>query len=118
MPTNGEKTTNPIIPEEPEIRKEAGNQLSGVEDVESLTSVIDSITSPLIINRDPIGCEDEFETTDYGEGTIDCALPLHPEDGQRHRVQYLDGKLNIKSRVQGAGGVQGELVMLRVYVEL
>ena len=25
---------------------------------------------------------------------------------------------DIKSRVQGAGGVQGELVMLRVYVEL
>ena len=39
--------------------------------------------------------EDAFEATDYGEGTIDCVLPLHPEDDQTHRVQYLDDKLRL-----------------------
>ena len=100
--TAGEtKIMNPVIPEEPESHAEGGNQLPGVEeDFQDLSSLIDSIVSPLIIDRDYVeredsfeapdrDCvehEDAFEATDYGEGTIDCALPLHPEDNQTHRV--------------------------------
>ena len=48
--------------------------------------------SPLIVDRDPWESEDEFESTDYGDGTIDCALPLHTEDNKHHSVTYLDSK--------------------------
>ena len=50
---------------------------------------------PLIIDRDCVEHEDAFEATDYGEGTIDCVLPLHPDDDQTHIVQYLDDKLRL-----------------------
>lgn len=83
---------NPIIPEEPEIRKEAGNSILGFKEEESLTTIIDSVMSPLIVDRDPWESEDEFESADYGEGIIDCALPLHTEDNKRHSVTYLDSK--------------------------
>ena len=84
---------NPIIPEETESHAEGGNQLPGVEeDFKDLSSTIDSIVSPLVIDRDCVEREDAFEPTDYGEGTIDCVLPLHPEDDQTHRVKYLDDK--------------------------
>ena len=84
---------NPIIPEESEIRKEVGNQIPGVEEEEGLTTLIDSIMSPLIVDRDHRESEDEFESADYGEGTINCVLPLHPEDSKRRSVTYLDDKL-------------------------
>ena len=79
-----------IIPEEPDSHTERGNQLLGVkEDFEDLSSIIESIVSPLIIDRDYVEREDAFEATDYGKGTnIDCVLPLHPENDQSHRVQY------------------------------
>ena len=41
--TAAEKTMNPIIPEEPEIRKKAGNSILGFEEEESLTTIIDSV---------------------------------------------------------------------------
>ena len=111
--TAGEtKIMNPVIPEEPDSHAEGGNQLPGVEeDFKDLSSLIDSIVPPLIVDRDCVGrgdafeaasrdCaervrEDAFEATDYCEGTIDCVLPLHHEDNQTHRVQYLDGKLRL-----------------------
>ena len=83
---------NPIIPEEPEIRKEAGNSILGFEEEESLTTIIDSVMSPFIIDRNHSESEDEFESTDYGDNTIDCVLPTHTEDNQHHSVIYLDSK--------------------------
>ena len=37
--------------------------------------------------------EDIFESTYYRDDTVDCVLPLYPEDGHRHRVYYVDEKL-------------------------
>ena len=65
---------NRIIPEEPEIRKEAENSILGFKEDESLATIIDSVMSPFIIDRDQGEPEDDFESTDYGNGTIDCVV--------------------------------------------
>ena len=38
---------------------------------------------------------DGFESVKYDEETIDCALPLHPEDQRGPRVRYVDDKLRL-----------------------
>ena len=76
------------IPKEPKIQKPSVNWIMGVNDDKNPTSVIDSIVMPLTINnkaplptKDDTEHEDIFESADYGDGTIDCALPLYLEDG-------------------------------------
>ena len=83
---------NRIIPEEPEIYKEAGNSILGFKEDESLMTIIDSVMSPFIIDRDQSEPEDEFESRDYGDGTIDCVFLMHTEDNKCHSVTYLDSK--------------------------
>ena len=78
---------HPIIPKEAGIRKEAGNSIPGFEEDGSLTTIMDSVMSPFIINRDHSESEDEFESADYGDDTIDCTvLPTHNEDNELRGV--------------------------------
>ena len=86
--TNGEKVMNPVmVPEEPsDIHQGIGNQIPGVEIEENLDSIIKSIMTPMIIHHTHAE-EDEFESVEYNDETIDCGLPLHLGDQLDPRVQ-------------------------------
>ena len=93
---NGEKVMNPVmVPEEPsDIQQDIGNQIPGVEIEENLDSIIESIMTPMIIHHTHAE-EDAFESVEYDDETIDCALPLHPGDQLGPRVRYIDDKLRL-----------------------
>ena len=96
--TNGEKVMTPlIVPEEPsDIYQDIGNQIPGVEVEENLDSIIDSIMSPMIIHHTHAEEDDDtFESVKYDDETIDCVLPLHPEDQRGPRARYVDDKLRL-----------------------